>query len=79
MYNSAHVGIAWTYHFIGNYGTDEELDLCGGMEACRNAAFEEFLYDTKEDEAITSYDADCMYFEFCCDDKHFLWGRGWGG
>ena len=78
LYNSAHVGIAWTYHFIGNYGTDEQLALCGGgMEECRAAAFEELLYDTNEDAAITSYNANCIYFESCCDDC-FVQDRGLG-
>jgi len=77
LHNSAHVGIAWTYHFIGNYGTEEELELCGGMQECRNAAFEEFLYDTDEDDAIISYNANCVFFQFCCDDC-FVEDRGLG-
>ena len=77
LYNSAHVGIAWTYHFIANYGTEEQLALCDGIENCRNAAFEEFLYDTDEDEAIASYDDNCIYFQHCCDDC-FVQDRGLG-
>ena len=78
LHNSAHLGIAWTYHFIGNYGADEQLALCGGsMEECRIAAFEEFLYDTNEDEAIISYEANCIYFQHCCDDC-FVEDRGLG-
>ena len=68
LYNSAHLGIAWTYHFIGNYGTEQELALCGGMQECRDAAFGEFLYDADQDEAIVSYEANCIYFQHCCDD-----------
>jgi len=78
LYNSAHVGVAWTYHFIANYGDEEQLALCGGsMEDCRLASFEEFLYDTDEDEAIASYDANCIYFQHCCHDC-FVQDRGLG-
>jgi len=78
LHNSAHVGLAWTYHFIANYGTEEQLVLCGGgVDECRNAAFEEFLYDTDEAEAVESYDENCIYFEFCCDDC-FVNDRGLG-
>ena len=78
LYNSAHLGIAWTYHFIANYGTEQELALCGGgMQECRDAAFGEFLYDADQDEAIVSYEENCIYFQHCCDDC-FVQDRGLG-
>ena len=78
LHNSAHVGIAWSYHFIANYGNEEQLALCGGnVEECRDAAFEELLYDTDQDDAITSYEDNCVYFQHCCYDC-FVEDRGLG-
>ena len=77
LHNSAHVGIAWTYNFIANYGTEEQLALCGGMEDCRNAAFTELLYDVEQDAAIASYESNCVYFQHCCHDC-FVQDRGLG-
>ena len=78
LHNSAHVGIAWTYHFIANYGNEEQLALCGGsIGECRNAAFEELLYDTQQDDAIESYESNCVYFQHCCHDC-FVQDRGLG-
>ena len=67
-HNSAYTGLGFTYLFISNYGSEEELAICGGMDDCRDAAFEEFLYDVDRQDAIASYDADCIFFQFCCDD-----------